>query len=135
MVIRTKQREHLLFEQEARVVERYMKQKAHELDVWIEEFGAWYDHLHLLLRIRPTNCLADVYGQLKGFSAWSLRQHIQDTPFAWADGVYAVTVDPENCDGLRAYIRNQRTHHAEATIQLRWEPPDDSPPGLPLGVS
>jgi len=36
-------------------------------------------------------------------------------PFGWADGVYAVTVDPENHDGMKAYILKQRKHHEERT--------------------
>ena len=103
-----------------------MKKKADDLDAWIEEFGSWYDHVHIILRIRPSMRLSDVYGQLKGFSSWSLRKRWPDTPFGWSDGVYAVTVDPDNCLGLRNYIRSQRTHHEEGTAQQRWEP-EDSP--------
>ncbi len=59
-----------------------------------------------------------------------LREHFITTPeveralFGWADGVYAVTVDPENHDGLKAYIRNQRKHHEERTTITDWEPED-----------
>ncbi|MCP4675129.1 MAG: hypothetical protein GY854_06410 [Deltaproteobacteria bacterium] len=68
----------------------------------------------------------DVYGQLKGFSTWSWRKRWPDKPFGWSDGVYAVTVDPENCQGLRNYIRNQHAHHGDGTTVPHWEP-EDSP--------
>jgi putative transposase len=126
VVMRTKHRERLIFEPEEHALETYMKKKAHELDAWLEEFGAWHDHAHVLLRIRPSICLSDVYGQLKGFSSWSLRQKWPDKVFGWADGVYSVTVDPANCQRLRDYIRNQRTHHNEGTVEPDWEP-EESP--------
>jgi putative transposase len=126
IVIPTKHREHLIFEREERAIESFMKKKAHDLDAWLEEFGAWNDHVHVLLRMRPTVCLSDVYGQLKGFSAWSLRQRWPDRTFGWSDGVFAETVDPNNCEPLRMYIRNQRIHHEQGSTQHRWEP-EESP--------
>ena len=124
--MRTKHRDHLIFEQEERALETYMKKKAHELDLWLEEFGAWYDHVHILLRINPSISLSDAYGPIKGFSSWSLGKKWPDKSFGWSDGVYAVTVDPENCQPLRHYIRNQRKHHDDNTIQQQWEL-EDSP--------
>ena len=44
-----------------------------------------------------------------------------DKPFKWTDGVFAVTVDPENCEGLRAYIRNQQKHHTQSSLVPAWE--------------
>jgi putative transposase len=133
LVFRTKNREHfILGEPEENNLLVSMRAKAHELDAWIEEFGGWREHVHLLVRARPTIALSDVYGQLKGFASWEWRRQWPDRPFGWGDGVYVVTVDPDNCDGLRAYIRNQRTHHGDGTIVTSWEPPDDSPPGLAL---
>ena len=121
IVMRTKNREHFIDEQVERALKTFMKKKAHELDAWLEEFGAWYDHVHILIRTKPSILLSDVYGQLKGFATWSVRRKWPGRVFAWADGVYAVTVDPENCQALRSYIQNQRSHHNEGTIEPNWE--------------
>ena len=67
VVMRTKNREHFIFEPEEKALLTFMKKKAHDLDAWLEEFGAWNDHVHILLRTRPTIALSDVYRQLKGF--------------------------------------------------------------------
>jgi REP element-mobilizing transposase RayT len=101
-----------------------MRAKAHDLDAWIEEVGGWREHVHLLLRTRPTTTLADVYGQIKGFSSWSWRKRWPERPFGWGDGVWAMTVDPMNCEGLRVYIRDQRQHHERRALIAEWEPED-----------
>ncbi len=131
----TKRREPLIVEEAEETIKASMISKAHELDVYIEEFGAWNDHVHLLIRAQPTMSLSDIYGRLKGYSAWILNQNPNDRRFNWSDGVYAVTVDPDNCNGLRSYIRNQRSHHRMAQLEPKWEPSESSPPGLPEGSS
>ena len=96
--------------------------KAHELDAWLEEFGYWNDHVHILLRTSPNIALSNIYGQLKGISAWLWRKRWPQRPFFWADGVFVATVDADNCDALRHYIRNQKKHHDDQTTVSLWEP-------------
>jgi len=123
LVLSTKERAPLIDgEPQARALRGYFCDKAHDLDAWIEEFGSWYDHVHLLVRAPPTRPLSDVYGQLKGFASWSWTKRWPDRPFHWSDGVFVATVDPDRCEPLRAYIRNQRTHHAERHLHPPWEP-------------
>jgi putative transposase len=126
LVFHTKGRERLIVgDEEERALFDFLRQKAHDLDAWIEEFGTWRDHVHLLVRTRPTIALSEVYGQMKGFSAWAWRKQWPDRPFNWGDGVWAESVDPLDCDALRAYIRGQRRHHENGSLQREWEP--DSP--------
>ena len=126
LVFCTKQREHLFLDRnDEQAFLGFFKAKAHELDAFIEEFGCWRDHVHLLIRTRPTISLADVYGQLKGFSSYLWQKRFSDRPFKWADGVFAATVDPSKCDGLRNYIKNQKRHHENASIIHAWEPEQD----------
>ena len=130
LVFRTKGREHLIDDKRELALFGFLRTKAHDLDAYIEEIGGWREHVHLLMRIRPTIALADVYRQLKGFSsrAWHLKY--PDTAFGWADGVFAITVDPHDCTELRFYIRHQRTHHAKNLVVEKWEPDGESPRGL-----
>lgn len=123
LVFHTKNRERFIEgDEEEQLLFGLMKQKAHEVDAWIEEFGGWREHVHLLLRARPTIALSEVYGQMKGLSAWAWRKEWPERPFGWGDGVWAVTVDPENCQALREYIRNQRQHHDSRSLIAVWEP-------------
>ena len=122
LVLCTKNREHLILstEDEDRIL-RYFNSKALDLNVHIEEFGCWYDHTHLLLRTKPTCVLSGVYGQLKGFATYSWRRDVPSKPFKWNDGVWIVTVSPDNCETLRKYIGNQRIHHAEKNLIPHYE--------------
>ncbi len=125
IVVRTKHREHLIStaEQEALLVACF-KKKAHELDAWVEEFGCWFDHVHILLRTGPSLPLSDVYRQLKGISTWTWNKQWPEQPFAWSDGVFVATADPHDCDALRHYIQNQKQHHEQKTAIPIWEPDD-----------
>ena len=95
--------------------------KASDLDCYVEEIGTWYEHLHLLMRTGTTIALSQIYRQLKGFSAraWNLRH--PDRRLYWGDGVFIITVDPNNAGPLRQYIRNQRKHHSDRDLIPGWE--------------
>ena len=127
LVFSTKARGRLIEPADEAVLRGWFEVKAHELDSCIEEFGCFYDHVHLLVRSRPTLLLAELYRQLKGFSSRAWHIKFPERPFAWADGVYSATVDPEDNQGLREYIKNQRAHHAAKTEMRRWEPDETSP--------
>ena len=125
MVFCTKNREHLINKQEEiDALIGFLKTKVQHLDAYILELGGWRDHVHLLIRTRPTTALCEIYRQLKGFSSRAWHKHFPDSPFAWADGVYAVTVDPDNCEHLKTYIRNQEEHHERKTTLSHLEPSD-----------
>ena len=132
LVFSTKNREHLIESpEEGRTLAQFFELKAHDLDAYLEEFGCWRDHVHLLVRVPPKLALADLYGQMKGFSVHAWRKRNPDRPFKWQDGVYSVAVDPDNSDGLRKYIREQWNHHDNRTSIPQWESPDPSPKGMP----
>ena len=125
LVFRTKYREHLIVTPVLDDALRgFIQKKAHDLDAYVEEYGSWNDHVHLLLRTRPTIALSSVYRQLKGFSSRAWHLEFPEMPFAWADGAWAVTVSPDDCEALRIYIRNQRERHNEKAMVEEWEPED-----------
>jgi REP element-mobilizing transposase RayT len=101
--------------------------KAAALDAYVEEFGCYKDHVHLLLRSGPTVALSELYGQLKGFAAWEIRGRCPSIPFRWQDGVWIETVAPARSDSLRTYIRDQWRRHESRSIIEEWEPPSDCP--------
>ena len=122
LVFFTKGREPYISSRDVPALLSFLKSKAHDLDCYLEEFGAWKEHVHLLVRIRPTLPLSEVYGQLKGFGTYSWRRYYANKPFKWADGTFAMTVDPYNCEPLRPYIRQQPRHHCDKSTIRDWEP-------------
>ncbi|MFO8071938.1 MAG: IS200/IS605 family transposase [Polyangia bacterium] len=132
LVFSTKNREHLIDSHEdGHVLAGLFAVKAHHLEVYIEEFGYWRDHVHLLVRIAPKLSLAKIYGQLKGFASHTWNDRFPERKLYWQDGVFSVTVDPDDCNDLRWYIRNQWNHHESGSLQENWEMPDIGPKGLP----
>jgi REP element-mobilizing transposase RayT len=127
LVFATKRREHLIASPEdgGRLLQLF-KVKAAKLDAYVEEFGCYRDHVHLLARSAPALALSDLYGQLKGFAAYALRARFPERPFGWQDGVWVATVDPDANADLRGYIRGQWRQHEDRVLVDRWEPePED----------
>jgi REP element-mobilizing transposase RayT len=124
LVFSTKHREHLIQSpRDGTQILEFFKVKAHDLDAYIEEFGCWREHAHLLVRSAPTVALSALYGQMKGFAAHAWIERFPDRPFGWQDGVYSITVDPYDCQSLREYIRSQWEHHESGATIERWEVP------------
>ena len=72
------------------------------------------DHLHLLVGLRATHCLADFVRELKkASSAWATDH---DRLFRWQDGYGAFTVSPTQRESVRNYIRKQEPHHRKLTF-------------------
>jgi putative transposase len=76
-----------------------------------EGVGGTADHVHLLLGLKATHCLADVMRELKKASSAWVHQEIEDREFAWQEGYAAFTVSASVRDSVRKYISNQEHHH------------------------
>jgi REP element-mobilizing transposase RayT len=69
------------------------------------------DHVHLLVGLKASHCLADVLRELKKASSVWVHQEIGDKTFAWQEGYAAFTVSSTSCEAVRKYIDNQEKHH------------------------
>ena len=68
-----------------------------------EAIGGVADHVHLLIGLRATHCLADVMRETKAVSSSWIHQEIRLPSFAWQEGYGAFTVSPSQLDAVRAY--------------------------------
>jgi len=76
-----------------------------------QKIGGVADHVHLLVRLKATHCLADFMRELKkATSAW-VQEEIGERDFRWQDGYAAFTVSPTACGSVNHYIGNQAEHH------------------------
>jgi REP element-mobilizing transposase RayT len=81
-----------------------------------EIIGGVEDHVHLLIGLKATHCLADFMRDLKRASSnWIAENH--EKQFAWQDGYAAFTVSVSNCEVVREYIQNQPEHHRKTSFQ------------------
>ena len=76
-----------------------------------QQVGGVADHVHLLVGLKATHCLADFMRELKkASSAWA-RTDVEPE-FAWQDGYAAFTVSASARERVLDYIRRQEEHHA-----------------------
>jgi len=73
--------------------------------------GGVADHVHLLVGLKATHCLADVMRELKKASSAWVHEEIGLRPFAWQEGYAAFSVSATSRDAVRRYIANQKEHH------------------------
>jgi hypothetical protein len=75
-----------------------------------DEIGGVADHVHLLVGLKATHCLADVMRELKKASSVWVHDEIGAGNFSWQEGYSAFTVSPAR-EQVRRYIKRQEEHH------------------------
>ena len=82
-----------------------------------EAIGGVADHVHLLIGLKATHCLADVVREVKAGSSRWVHQEIGEDLFQWQEGYGAFTVGAPQCADVRAYIARQEEHHRTRSFQ------------------
>ncbi|MBK8266975.1 MAG: IS200/IS605 family transposase [Planctomycetes bacterium] len=72
--------------------------------------GGVADHVHLLVGLKATHCLADVLRELKKASSTWVHDQIGNSLFAWQEGYAAFTVGAAARQAVQSYITNQEAH-------------------------
>jgi REP element-mobilizing transposase RayT len=84
------------------------------------EIGGIEDHVHLLLKLKPTMNLADIIRDLKSNSStWAKANGM--SKFAWQRRYGAFTVSESQMSTVRNYIRNQEKHHKKFDFKTEFE--------------
>jgi len=74
------------------------------------------DHVHMLIRIRPTHSIAEIMRVIKTNSGkWIHRKG--HSKFAWQAGYGVFSVSESNIAAVTNYIANQEKHHRRQTFQ------------------
>jgi REP element-mobilizing transposase RayT len=82
-----------------------------------EAIGGTNDHVHLLIGLRATHCLADVVRDIKAASSRWVHEEIGEHSATWQDGYGAFTVGAPQCEDVCDYISRQEEHHRKQTFQ------------------
>ncbi len=97
---------------------KYIRLLAKEKEISIDTINGFEDHIHILIRLNPTQSIAKVMQLIKGESAyWSNKTNLSTNKIEWATGYYAASVSPNALDITRKYIRNQELHHLKSIQQ------------------
>ena len=111
LVFSTKNRETIIAPEWRARLHDYLGGTIRGLGGFPEGVGGVADHVHLLVGLKATHCLADVMRELKKASSTWVHEEIGLRSFAWQEGYAAFTVSATSRDGVRHYIANQEEHH------------------------
>jgi putative transposase len=100
---------------------------------FVHEIGGVENHVHLCITILPTTVISELIGQLKGGSSYEVNHRLghRHKLLEWQDGYGVVSFGTRDLDWVKAYIRDQRQHHAAGTTHdrlERWLKPDHEKP-------
>jgi len=96
----------------------YLGGIARELGAKALMVGGAADHVHLLLSLPPTICVADALRDLKANSSrWVHDTWPDRRDFAWQTGYGVFSVSESTRDAVARYIQEQEEHHRRMTFQ------------------
>ena len=111
LVFSTKHRAPIIAEAWMTRLHEYMGGTVHGLGGVSQGIGGIADHVHLLVGLKATHCLADFMRELKKASSVWVHDEIHEPQFGWQDGYAAFTVSATSRVGVKRYIANQAEHH------------------------
>ena len=117
LVFSTKQRRELLKADFANRVHGQLAAILKEEDVVPHIVNGHYDHVHVLLSFKPSQCLSNIVRVLKSRSSkWINEQGGPLNSFAWQRGYSVFSVSHSQMDVVRRYIENQEEHHRQRSF-------------------
>ena len=111
LVFSTKNRAPLIAEPWMPRLHEYLGGTVRGLGGTSQGVGGVSEHVHLLVGLKATHCLADFLRELKKASSVWVHEEIHEAHFGWQDGYAAFTVGATSRDGVKRYIANQAEHH------------------------
>jgi REP element-mobilizing transposase RayT len=111
LVFSTKNREPLIAPAWRPRLHEYMGGTIRGFGAVAEGIGGTADHIHLLVGLKATHCLADVLRELKKTSSIWIHEELKIAGFAWQEGYSAFTVSATAREAVLRYIANQEEHH------------------------
>ena len=117
LVFATKNREAVIAPEWRSRLHEYLGGTVAGLGGFPQGVGGVADHVHLLVGLKATHCLADVMRELKKASSTWVHEQIGLETFAWQEGYAAFTVSATARPAVRQYIANQEEHHRERSSQ------------------
>lgn len=78
------------------------------------------DHVHLVVGLKATHCIANVLRDLKTPSSKWVHDEIRFRKFDWQDGYAAYSVSASLLKTVREYVRKQKEHHQRYTFKQEY---------------
>ena len=120
-VFSTKNRKPYLQTETREKMFEYIGGTARGLDAVPIRIGGWVDHVHLLLKLRTTHCVADFMRKLKSSTSRHFNEASEKmAKFGWQDGFGVFTVSPSQKANVIRYIETQESHHSRETFEAEY---------------
>ncbi len=81
------------------------------LEGFPQGIGGVEDHVHLLVGLKQTHCIATFMRELKKASSQWVHEEIKQDEFAWQEGYAVFSISADVRLKVKKYIANQREHH------------------------
>lgn len=111
----TKNREPILTPALKSEVYKVINEIAADHEIYIDCINGVEDHVHLLVRMRTDQSVADIVKTIKG-SSWEYFKNDPEKYVTWQDGFAAFSVSPNELKRVRSYIYNQEKHHRDKSF-------------------
>src|SRR5262245_6230551 len=121
VVFSTKERRPAIQDAWRERLHEYLGGTVRGLEGFAQEIGGVQDHVHLLVGLRATHCLADFMRELKKASSTWVHDELGEKGFAWQEGYAAFTVSAPARDAVVKYIANQQEHHRQRSLMIARE--------------
>lgn len=107
-----KYRRRVLVDAVAARLQELLKDKARQLDIYLEAIEIMPDHVHVFITGEPTEAIQHIVNQLKGYSSHVLRFEFAELrsklPCLWSRSYYVGTVGHVSEEAVRRYIEEQK---------------------------
>jgi putative transposase len=106
-----KYRKHILKGDIKVAIEKYLLEKANNLNVVIETYEIMDDHVHLFIRANPNIKLSYIVQQLKGYVSFKVRQQFPELQIyksLWSHSYFAETIGYISENSVKKYINMQQ---------------------------
>jgi REP element-mobilizing transposase RayT len=77
--------------------------------------GGTRNHMHILVVLPPTMCVAEAARVMKCNTSRWLREEVNE--FDWQEGYGAFSVSPPHSGAVVEYIKNQAVHHRKRSFE------------------
>ena len=85
-----------------------------------EAIGGVADHVHLIVGLKSTHCVADFVRDLKKAATNWVHETLREDKFAWQNGYAAFSVSATSRQAVKEYIARQEEHHRTKTFREEW---------------
>ncbi|MGZ3872987.1 MAG: IS200/IS605 family transposase [Mucilaginibacter sp.] len=111
----TKNREPVLSKLLKQEVFQVINGIASDHEIFLDYINGVEDHVHLLIRLRTDQSIADIVKTIKG-NSWDYFKDKPEKYITWQDGFAAFSVSPSHLKRVRSYIYNQEKHHRNKSL-------------------